>query len=184
MTYQNAYKILELSPAASQDEIKQAYKTAAKKYHPDIYKGDKKFAEEKMKQINEAYELLSKTSNSLYQQEYDESIKRQKDFEEFIKKRKEADEKLKKELEEIQKEREAYSKKVLKPIVIFLCFLLEYFLILLLHIAIESAIYYYNETQWFFFGYFILLTLIALIGVIGSPFAFRWFLKKFINSTK
>lgn len=53
------YRILGVSPQSSVDVIKMAYKTLAKKYHPDIYPGDKAFAEEKMKQLNEAYQVLS-----------------------------------------------------------------------------------------------------------------------------
>jgi len=56
MTY---YDILEISPTASEEVIKMAYKALAKKYHPDTYTGDKAYAELKMKEINEAYEVLS-----------------------------------------------------------------------------------------------------------------------------
>lgn len=66
MTY---YEILEISEKASQEVIRMAYKALCKKYHPDVYQGDKNFAEEKMKQINEAYETLS-----------DETKKRQYDY--------------------------------------------------------------------------------------------------------
>ena len=52
------YKILGVSPNASKDEIKRAYKELAKKYHPDLNKGDKE-KEEKFKEINEAYRVLS-----------------------------------------------------------------------------------------------------------------------------
>jgi len=52
------YKILGLTKTASKDEIKKAYRKLALKYHPDRTKGDKK-AEEKFKQANEAYAVLS-----------------------------------------------------------------------------------------------------------------------------
>ncbi len=52
------YEILGVSPQASKEEIKKAYKKLAMKYHPDRNKGDKK-AEEKFKLINEAYGVLS-----------------------------------------------------------------------------------------------------------------------------
>lgn len=55
----NYYEILEISQNASPEVIQNAYKTLAKKYHPDVYQGDKSLAEEQMKQINEAYEVLS-----------------------------------------------------------------------------------------------------------------------------
>lgn len=51
------YDILEVSRTATQEEIKKSYKRLAKKYHPDIYKGDD--AEERFKEINAAYEVLS-----------------------------------------------------------------------------------------------------------------------------
>lgn len=51
------YEILGVSKTATQDEIKKAYRTLAKKYHPDINK--EPGAEEKFKEINEAYETLS-----------------------------------------------------------------------------------------------------------------------------
>ena len=56
----NYYEILEVSEKASKEIIEKAYKTLAKRYHPDLQPEDKKLiAEEKMKQINEAYDILS-----------------------------------------------------------------------------------------------------------------------------
>ena len=56
----NLYEILEVSEKASKEIIEKAYKVLAKKYHPDLQKDEnKKDAEIKMKQINEAYEVLS-----------------------------------------------------------------------------------------------------------------------------
>ncbi len=52
------YRILGISRDASEKEIKSAYKRLAKKYHPDLNPGNKA-AEEKFKEINEAYEVLS-----------------------------------------------------------------------------------------------------------------------------
>ena len=58
------YKILEISPDASVDEIKKAYREMAKKYHPDkvSYLGEdfRKAANEKFKKINEAYNRIKK----------------------------------------------------------------------------------------------------------------------------
>lgn len=53
------YEILGVSPTATQEEIKQAFRRLAKQYHPDVYKGDKKEAERKFRRIAEAYEVLS-----------------------------------------------------------------------------------------------------------------------------
>lgn len=59
MVFKNYYKILDLETShVSIDEIKVAYRRAAKKYHPDLNVGDK-LAEEKIKDINEAYRVLS-----------------------------------------------------------------------------------------------------------------------------
>ncbi len=52
------YEVLGVSKNASADEIKKAYRSCAKKYHPDLNPGDKE-AEAKFKEANEAYEVLS-----------------------------------------------------------------------------------------------------------------------------
>lgn len=63
MVVKNYYKILGLETShVSIDEIKSAYRQAAKKYHPDLNVGDS-LAEEKIKDINEAYKVLSVPSS-------------------------------------------------------------------------------------------------------------------------
>lgn len=63
MIYKNYYKILDLETNhVSIEEIKNAYRQAAKKYHPDLNVGDT-LAEEKIKDINEAYKILSVPSS-------------------------------------------------------------------------------------------------------------------------
>ncbi|RME08128.1 MAG: J domain-containing protein [Anaerolineae bacterium] len=58
MEYKDYYKILGVDRNASQDDIKRAFRRLARKYHPDMNKDDPS-AEEKFKEINEAYEVLS-----------------------------------------------------------------------------------------------------------------------------
>ena len=56
------YRVLGVEPTASDDEIKRAYREMARKYHPDNYQNNPlaDLAEEKMKEINEAYDQITK----------------------------------------------------------------------------------------------------------------------------
>jgi curved DNA-binding protein len=63
------YQVLGVGREATADEIKKAYRKLAMKYHPDKAKGDKKAAEEKFKQISEAYAVLSSPEK---RQQYDQ----------------------------------------------------------------------------------------------------------------
>ena len=56
--FRDYYETLGVSKSATEDEIRSAFRKLARKHHPDVAK-DKKTAEEKFKQINEAYEVLS-----------------------------------------------------------------------------------------------------------------------------
>ena len=56
------YRVLGVDPSASDDEVKRAYRELARKYHPDNYQNNPlaDLAEEKMKEINAAYEAITK----------------------------------------------------------------------------------------------------------------------------
>jgi curved DNA-binding protein len=62
MDYKDYYKILGVGKSASEKEIKRAFRNLARQYHPDKNPGDKT-AEEKFKEINEAYEVLGSPEN-------------------------------------------------------------------------------------------------------------------------
>lgn len=56
------YSVLGVSPGASDDEVKRAYRELARKYHPDNYQDNPlaDLAEEKMKEVNEAYDAITR----------------------------------------------------------------------------------------------------------------------------
>jgi len=65
--FRNYYDILDIPRSATVEEIKRAYRRLARKYHPDVNPGDK-LAEEKFKDVSEAYEVLS---DPVKRQQYD-----------------------------------------------------------------------------------------------------------------
>lgn len=65
------YDILGVSKTATSSEIKKAYKSLVKKYHPDVFEGNKDLAESKIKEINDAYDTLS---DPVLREEYDRSL--------------------------------------------------------------------------------------------------------------
>ena len=66
----SSYKILELDPASTNEEVKKAYRRMAVKYHPDkvshLGEDFRKSAEEKFKKVNEAYDKIKKERNMVW----------------------------------------------------------------------------------------------------------------------
>ena len=69
MAKKDLYETLGVPKGASEDEIKKAYRKMARKHHPDLNKETQDAAAEKMKEVNEAYEILSDSSK---RQQYDQ----------------------------------------------------------------------------------------------------------------
>jgi curved DNA-binding protein len=78
---QSLYKTLEVSPSASESEIKKAYRKLARKYHPDVNK--EASAEEKFKEINAAYEILSDKEKKVQYDQYGDSMFGGQNFHDF-----------------------------------------------------------------------------------------------------
>ena len=72
MAIKDYYALLGVSPQASQEEIKRAYRSLAKRYHPDKNPADPA-SEEKLKEINEAYQILGDEQK---RREYDLALQR------------------------------------------------------------------------------------------------------------
>ena len=70
----NYYELLEVNPKASKEIIEKAYKVLIKQCHPDAYIGEeKRFAEEKTVELNEAYHILT---NDFLRSQYDLELQR------------------------------------------------------------------------------------------------------------
>ena len=99
----NLYEILEVSEKASKEVIEKAYHVLAKKYHPDLQQEvQKQEAEKKMKQINEAYEILSDEEK---RKEYDITLEQERQMQK------------QQELQKLQRQKEESKSQVEKPIV-------------------------------------------------------------------
>ena len=75
------YETLEVSENATPEEIKKAYRKLARKYHPDVNKDPK--AEDKFKEINAAYEVLSDTTKKQQYDQYGDSMFGGQNFSDF-----------------------------------------------------------------------------------------------------
>lgn len=80
MDYIDYYKVLEITPTATEAEIKKAYRKLARKYHPDLNPNDKE-AERKFKEINEANEVLSNPENRKKYDKYGKDWQHADEFE-------------------------------------------------------------------------------------------------------
>lgn len=82
----NYYEILEVDRKASPEVIDKAYKTLAKKYHPDLQdENNKNIYAEKMKEINEAYDVLSNDyKKTTYDEQLESSLVSKSEYEKVI----------------------------------------------------------------------------------------------------
>lgn len=79
----NYYEILEVNKKASKEVIEKAYRVLVKKYHPDLYVGEKRNdAEQKMRDINEAYKILS---DAFLREQYDTELEKEDRYYKFDK---------------------------------------------------------------------------------------------------
>lgn len=71
----NYYEILEVNKKASKEIIEKAYRVLVKKYHPDLYVGEKRNdVEQRMRDINEAYRILS---DAFLREQYDTELEKE-----------------------------------------------------------------------------------------------------------
>jgi len=83
VNWKNYYNILELSPTATTQEIKRAYRRLARKYHPD--RAEDSIASDRMAEINEAYDVLSHTDRrAKYNERFKFTYSRQLTVEEAL----------------------------------------------------------------------------------------------------
>jgi DnaJ-class molecular chaperone len=108
----NHYQTLGIKREASSDDIKKAYRKLAKKFHPDKNEGDN-FFEERFKEIQEAYEVLSDTyKKEKYDNNFDDFFKRQQKSNQTNSQSEEHKyEPPKPDLEKVRQEKEAREKK-------------------------------------------------------------------------
>lgn len=77
----NYYEILEVNKKASKEIIEKAYRVLVKKYHPDLYVGEKRNdVEQRMRDINEAYRILS---DAFLREQYDTELEKEERYYQF-----------------------------------------------------------------------------------------------------
>ncbi|MBS2037665.1 J domain-containing protein [bacterium] len=108
MATRDYYLVLDVPPIAPAEEIRKAYRNLSKKYHPDVYQGDKNVAEDKMKELVEAFNNLSDNNK---RKAYDKQPQFQ--VRKFSKTRKPPDKKA--FTEKHKKPQESFLKKLLAP---------------------------------------------------------------------
>lgn len=115
----NYYQILEVDPRASKEVIEKAYKALVKKYHPDLYGGAQKYqAEKKLKDLNEAFDILS---DDFLREQYNSELRKEQMKQDRLKQeqmRQETQEDAKQNVGDTQKQtttqKETFRSKVLK----------------------------------------------------------------------
>ena len=102
----NYYEILEVNKKASKEVIEKAYRVLVKKYHPDLNaeKG-KKYAEEKIKEINEAYSILT---DEFMKEQYDAELEKQEQAELYKKYNQKQNENLQKNINNVNNTNNTY----------------------------------------------------------------------------
>ena len=82
----NPYEVLEIKEGSSTEEVKKAYRELAKKYHPDQYGNNplQELAEEKMIELNEAYDNLTKNSKGCIRIPNTSSISRKESYPNWV----------------------------------------------------------------------------------------------------
>lgn len=108
MANRDYYLVLNVPPIAPAEEIRKAYRNLSKKYHPDVYTGDKAVAEDKMKELVEAFNNLSDNNK---RKAYDKQPQFQ--VRKFSKTRKPPDKKA--FISKHEKPKESFLKKLLAP---------------------------------------------------------------------
>jgi curved DNA-binding protein CbpA len=160
------YDILNLEPSASEDEIKQAYRILAKKYHPDVNPDPD--AHQLFLQISEAYEYLLDDLKNPRGRIYDQEEINPEFFEEMRRAARErAQERARQRFEKLQKEKEEYQESGLYDFVLVTSYLARYslFLICLLLIVISVILSLgYTESS------FVLRVIMMLAGWTGIFF--------------